>query len=98
MSTNNPVLQFTDVDAEGSGRPRTRGRVLDRIVEETRREAAGRTLHLAAFHALAEEDAKERVRRVEAEGEVVESYVVEATPVIGAHTGPGLVGTAFFCD
>jgi DegV family protein with EDD domain len=93
-----PVFRFEAGDAEGIGRPRTRNRALDRIVEETLREGRARTLHLAAFHALAPEDAKELVRRVEAEADVVESYVVEATPVIGAHTGPGLVGTAFFCD
>ena len=55
-------------------------------------------MHVAAFHALAEADAKEVVRRIEAEADVVESYVVEATPVMGAHTGPGLVGVAFYCD
>src|SRR5437588_7571411 len=93
-----PVFRFQDGDAEGIGRPRTRSRALDRIVEETVREAAGRPLHLAAFHALAAEEAKEVVRQVEAEADVVESYVVEGTPVIGAHTGPGLVGMAFFCD
>ena len=93
-----PVFRFRDGDAEPLGRPRTRGRALDRIVRETVQEAGERPLHLAAFHALSEEDAKELVRRVEAEASVVESYVVEATPVIGAHTGPGLVGTASFCD
>ena len=93
-----PVFRFRHGDADGIGRPRTRSRAMDRIVRETVEEASGRPVHLAAFHALAEPDAKELVRRVEAEGDVVESYVVEATPVIGAHTGPGLVGTAFFCD
>ena len=93
-----PVFRFQDGDADGVARPRTRSRALDRIVQDTLTEAAGRRIHLAAFHALAEQDAKELVRRVEAEAEVIESYVVEATPVIGAHTGPGLVGTAFHCD
>jgi DegV family protein with EDD domain len=93
-----PVFRFEAGDAEPLGRPRTRSRALDRIVRETIDEAEGRPIHLATFHALSEEDAKELVRRVEAEGSVIESYVVEATPVIGAHTGPGLVGTAFFCE
>ena len=93
-----PVFRFEAGDAEPLGRPRTRSRALDRIVQETIEEAGGRPIHLATFHALSEEDAKELVRRVEAEGSVVESYVVEATPVIGAHTGPGLVGTAFYCE
>jgi len=93
-----PVFRFSAGDPEGIARPRTRRRALERIVQETLQEAAGRDIHLAGFHALAEADAKELVRRVEAEGSVVESYVVEATPVMGAHTGPGLVGTAFFCE
>jgi DegV family protein with EDD domain len=93
-----PVFRFMDGDADGIARPRTRSRALDRIVQETLQEAGARPVHLAAFHALAEADAKELVRRLEADGNVVESYVVEATPVMGAHTGPGLVGTAFFCD
>jgi fatty acid-binding protein DegV len=29
---------------------------------------------------------------------VVEGTVVEATPVIGAHTGPGLLGVAFYTE
>jgi DegV family protein with EDD domain len=93
-----PVFRFEDGEAEPVGRPRTRNRALERIARDTITEADGRSIHLAAFHALSEGDAKELVRRVEAEATVVESYVVEATPVIGTHTGPGLVGTAFFCD
>ena len=30
--------------------------------------------------------------------DLVEAHVVPVTPVIGAHTGPGLVGTAFFAE
>ena len=93
-----PVFRFSDGDADGIARPRTRGRALERIVQEVLREAADLPVHVAAFHALAEADAKEVVRRIEAEADVVESYVVEATPVMGAHTGPGLVGVAFYCD
>ena len=33
-----------------------------------------------------------------AEADVVERFLVECTPAIGAHTGPGLVGLAYFCD
>ena len=93
-----PVFRFADGEADGVARPRTRTKALDRVVQETLQEAAGREIHLGAFHALAEADAKEVVRRVESEGNVVETFVVEATPVMGAHTGPGLVGTAFYCD
>ena len=93
-----PVFRFQDGDPEGIARPRTRNRALERIVQETVSESGGRRLHVAAFHVLADADAKELVRRVELEANVAESYVVEATPVIGAHTGPGLVGMAFHTD
>jgi fatty acid kinase fatty acid binding subunit len=93
-----PVFRFADGEADGVARPRTRSKALDRVVQETLTEAAGRPIHLGAFHALAEAEAKEVVRRVESEADVVETFVVEATPVMGAHTGPGLVGTAFFCE
>ena len=79
-------------------RPRTSGKALSWIVRETLAEAAGRALHLAAFHARAEAAANELVERIEAETGVVERFVVESTPAIGAHTGPGLVGLAFWCE
>src|SRR5207302_2043825 len=56
-----PVFRFLDGDAEGVARPRTRSRALERIVKETVDETRGRAVHLAAFHALAEPDAKELV-------------------------------------
>ena len=93
-----PVFRFLGGEADGIARPRTRSRALDRIVQEVLAEAGDRPVHVGAFHALAEADAKELVRRIEAEAHAVESYVVEATPVMGAHTGPGLVGVAFYCD
>jgi DegV family protein with EDD domain len=93
-----PVFQLREGEIGPVARPRTRSRALARVVEETVRAAGDRPLHLAAFHARAEPDAKELVRRIEAETNTVESFVVEATPVIGAHVGPGLVGTAFFSD
>jgi len=93
-----PVFQLREGEIGPVARPRTRSRALARVVEETVRAAGDRPLHLAAFHARAEPDAKELVRRIEARTHTVESFVVEATPVIGAHVGPGLVGVAFFSD
>ena len=93
-----PVFRLREGEIGPVARPRTRSRALTRIVEETLREVTGRPVHLAAFHVRAEADARELVRRIEAESQVVETFVVDSTPAIGAHTGPGLVGVAFFCD
>lgn len=93
-----PVFRFQEGEVGPVARPRTRKRAVDRVVEETLRGAGGRPLHLAAFHAHAEREARELLARIAAEAPVVERHVAEFTPAMGAHTGPGLVGTAFFCD
>ena len=79
-------------------RPRTRRRAVARVVEEAVTEIGDRPVHLAAFHADAESEARELAAQISERVRVIESVVTEVTPVIGAHTGPGLLGTAFFCD
>jgi DegV family protein with EDD domain len=93
-----PVFKLEEGEIKPVARPRTMGRAIARIVQDTVAEAGGRPVHLAAFHALAEGAAGDLVDRIAAEADVVESFVVPSTPAIGAHTGPGLVGVAFFCD
>jgi DegV family protein with EDD domain len=77
-----PVFAFRGGEVAAVGRTRTKRRALAMMVDAVLAEAAGRPLHLAALHAAT----------------VVERWVTEVTPVIGAHTGPGLVGLAFFAD
>ena len=93
-----PVFRLVGGEIKPVARPRTRGKALARIVQEVVREAAGRAVHAGAFHAQAEGAAEELLERVAAECRVVERFVVEASPAIGAHTGPGLVGVGFYCD
>jgi len=93
-----PVFAFRDGEAAPAGRPRTRRRALDLLVERTVAETDGRSVHLAVIHADAEAEANDLAERLAGRAHVVERIVTEVTPVIGAHTGPRLVGTAFFCD
>jgi DegV family protein with EDD domain len=93
-----PVFGFKHGEVIPVSRSRTRRRAIARIVEETLREVGDRPVHLAVVHAAAEDDAREIEKIVGDRVNAVESFVVPVTPVIGAHTGPGLVGTAFFCE
>jgi DegV family protein with EDD domain len=93
-----PVFRLEGGEIKPVGRPRTRGKALARIAEDAVREIGSRPAHVGAFHAHAEDAANDLVARIAAESDVVERFVVEASPAIGAHTGPGLVGVAFFCD
>jgi len=93
-----PVFRFRRGAASGMARPRTRERALARVVEGSLADIAGRPVHLAAFHAAAHRDAEMLLEAIAGSAEVIEQLVVEVTPVIGAHTGPGLAGAAFVCD
>lgn len=93
-----PVFVMRDGVPRGVARPRTRRRALDRVVRASLERIGDRSAHLAVVHAAAAEDARAVGDRIAAEATVVERHQVAVTPVIGAHTGPGLLGTAFFCD
>jgi DegV family protein with EDD domain len=93
-----PVFRFRRGSAAGVARPRTRERALARVVETSLAEIGSRPVHLAAFHAAAPRDAEALLESIAASAQVIEQLVVEVTPVVGAHTGPGLAGSAFVCD
>jgi DegV family protein with EDD domain len=93
-----PVFAFRDGNAMPVARSRTRRRALQRIVEEALKEIGDRPAHVAAVHAAAEEDARAVLQQIESQGDVVERFVTEVTPVIGVHVGPGLVAAAMYCE
>ncbi len=93
-----PVFRFRGGEVSAVARPRTRARALARIVDEAVAAIGDRPAHLGVVHATADGDGAALSARIAERARIVDSVVVEATPVIGAHTGPGLVGAAFFCD
>jgi DegV family protein with EDD domain len=93
-----PVFGFKDGEIAAVARTRTRRRAVDRILEDTVAETGDRPLHLAVIHAAAEEEARDLLDRLADRTRVIERVIAAVTPVIGAHTGPGLLGTAFYCD
>ncbi|HEU5323887.1 MAG TPA: DegV family protein, partial [Methylomirabilota bacterium] len=79
------------------GRVRTMSRALDRLVTLIERRAGQeRPLHMAVMHADAAVTATAFAERVRERFEPEEMLVTEFTSVMGAHTGPGFVGVAFF--
>ena len=94
----NPVFAFRLGEPAGIARPRTRRRALERVAVEAVESIGDRHAKIAAIHADAEADARVLLDAVTAQASVIERHVVEVTPVIGAHTGPGLVGVAVFAE
>jgi DegV family protein with EDD domain len=72
---------------------------VDRMVTRFRRERVpGARAHVSALHALAPDGAAALLQRVEDEGDVVDGFVSEFGPVMVVHTGPGLLGLAWWWE
>lgn len=93
-----PLLQLVEGQIVPLEKVRTSAKALARLVELTVRAAGARPVDLAVHHVAA----ADRAADVEAQlreqlSRLGESSVSELGPVIGAHLGPGVVGTVIVC-
>ncbi len=92
-----PILYF---DAEGKidalDKVRTKRRALQRILDLARERANGRPVKVGVIHANALEAARAFQEQVAQALNVQESLLVELSPVLGTHVGPGTIGMGFF--
>ena len=79
-------------------RPRTRARAVERVMGVMAGESGGRPLRVVVMHAAAPEEAESLRRGIAERFACVETLTMPFTPVIGAHTGPGLLGVAFYTE
>jgi DegV family protein with EDD domain len=93
-----PILEVKDSEVHLFERVRTRKRAQEHMVETVARRKEGDTLHAAVLHAHAPQEAEELRRVLESRFHPVELYVTQFTPVMGVHTGPGVLGVAFYWE
>lgn len=79
-------------------RPRSKRKAIDMILDLIAVKADCNPLHVITMHADRPEEASSLMEQIKKRFECVEALVAPFTPVIGAHTGPGLVGVAFYHD
>jgi DegV family protein with EDD domain len=94
----NPVLYLADGRVEVFARPRTRTRAIRIMLQQVADRVGGRPIHAAIFHADVPEEAEALRQKVARQFHCLELYVTEFTPVMGAHTGPGVLGVVFYAD
>lgn len=94
-----PLFEFADGKVKRLRPAASREAAFDRIVGIWRRTVQpSAALHVAALHAVADGDAERLVKRVREEIEPASSFIGEFSPVMVAHTGPGLVGLAWYWE
>ena len=55
-------------------------------------------MHASVIHAAAPDEAAEFLKEVRERFDPVELLTSELSPVVGTHTGPGLVGMGYYCE
>lgn len=92
-----PVFTIHEGEAQRVALPRTYPSAIKKMLEVMEeRVVKGERLHVAVMHADVPEKAAALKERIRARHRDAEIFVTEFTPVMGAHTGPGLLGIAFY--
>ena len=93
-----PVLYMPRGTVEVFARPRTKPRAMQVILQQMAEQPPDRPMHAGIAHADVLEEAEGLRRTVSERFDCAELLVTEFTPVVGAHTGPGLIGIAFYTE
>jgi DegV family protein with EDD domain len=92
-----PVFTLNHTDAHTVALPRSMKSATKRMLKLMEPMVTrGRPLYVAVMHADALEQAVAFRDRITSQFECREIFITEFTPVMGVHTGPGLIGVAFY--
>ncbi|MHB8105635.1 MAG: DegV family protein [Dehalococcoidales bacterium] len=92
-----PVFTLNHASPKTIALPRTMKNAIARMLKEMEDTVNKKQpLHVAVMHADAMEGAVALKDMILAHFECKELYITEFTPVMGVHTGPGLVGVAYY--
>ena len=93
-----PLTELRQGEARMLAQPRGRANAARRLLKLMHQRVAGKPVVVNVMEADAPQDAQELCRQIEDEFDCRELINSQFTPVMGLHTGPGLLGVAFYVD
>jgi DegV family protein with EDD domain len=93
-----PVVYVLDGQVKPLAKPRTREKGMECMLNEMEKEVGSQPVHAAIVQADAMEEAIVLKQQVAERFDCRELYLTEFTPVMGAHSGPGILGVAFYVE
>lgn len=93
-----PITELKLGEARMLEKPRSRAKAIDRLFSIMRQRVGDAPVHVNVMEADAPAEAEALLRRIDAAFNCCERFICQFTPVMGAHTGPGLLGLAFYVD
>ena len=92
-----PIFTLNHAEAHTVALPRTIPSAIKRMTKLMEKKVVtGQRLHVAVMHADVLDKAVALRNRIAAHFDCAELFITEFTPVMGVHTGPGLLGIAFY--
>lgn len=94
-----PVFSVNGGEAHTLALPRSTDSAIKRILKFMKDKIGkGQPIHVAVMHADVIGWAELLKEQVAARFNCAEIFITEFTPVMGVHTGPGVIGVAFYCE
>jgi DegV family protein with EDD domain len=93
-----PVVYVADSTVSPFAKPRTKSRAIRLMLDEVARRSNGQPLHIAILQGDVPDEAQELRQMVQERFNCVELYITEFTPVMGVHSGSGVLGVAFYAE
>ena len=93
-----PLTELRRGEARILEKPRSRAKATLRLLEIMRQRVGSMPVIANVMEADAPADAQELLAEIKNQLSCSEAFVSQFTPVMGAHTGPGLLGVAFYLD
>jgi DegV family protein with EDD domain len=96
----NPLLRISPLSGEAKTVRLARGResAVRQLLQLVEQCVAERALHGIIFHSYRLQEAECLRERVEAQFDCRELHISDFTPAMGIHTGPGVLGLAYYSD
>jgi len=94
-----PIFTLNHAEARTVALPRTIPSAMKRMLKMMEKKVVkGQPLLVAVMHADAPDKAVVLRNRIASQFDCAELFITEFTPVMGVHTGPGLLGVAFYSE
>jgi len=92
-----PVFAVNGGEAHTLALPRSTDSAIRRILKLMKSKIEkGQSIHAAVMHANVIERARLLKEQITSRFRCAEIFITEFTPVMGIHTGPGVIGVAFY--
>ena len=93
-----PLVELSQGEATLIARPRSNAKAMEKLLTIVSERTEGKPSHVNVMHANALERAQVLHDQALQSMDCREIFISEFTPVMGAHTGPGLIGIAYYTE